>query len=116
MTTEWTPRAARRTGQGSCPLSYTYRRPRRGAVGKRRPLSLRHHVDECEKDSIPKGNHARPISALPVLRQAELDHTFCSRVSDLDLAKNRISIICEAGRRSSVLDGKDPHNRNEDRF
>ena len=41
-------------------------------------------------------DHAcRPISALLVLCPTELNHIFCRRVSDVDLAKNRISVICE---------------------
>lgn len=51
--------------------------------------------NECERTQ--DDHTGRPISALLVLCPAQLDHVFCGRVSDVDLSKNRISIICEAG-------------------
>jgi len=45
-------------------------------------------------------DHAcRPIATLLVLCPTEFNHIFCGRVSDVDLAKNRISIVCETEKR-----------------
>jgi hypothetical protein len=45
-------------------------------------------------------DHAgRAISTLLILCPAELNHILGRRMSDVDLAKNRISVICEAEER-----------------
>ena len=65
-----------------------------------------------------QNDHAcRPISTLLILRPAEFNHIFGRRVSDVDLAKNSISVICETEKwksfrelPSKTFDGRHSHN------
>lgn len=68
-------------------------------------------------------DHARrPIATFLVLCPTEFDHIFRGRVSDVDLAKDRISVVCETKKEKrrkkgiirekpqQMLDGRHSHN------
>jgi hypothetical protein len=49
-----------------------------------------------QEEGVPKAIVYHACRPIFVLCPAEFNHTFCRSASDIDLAKIRISVICEA--------------------
>jgi hypothetical protein len=88
MTTGWMLRS-------SCERDWARISPainQRGS-SSRRSLSFNVWINASRRT---QDDHAcRPISTLLILCPTEFNHIFCGGVSDVDLAKNRISVVCE---------------------